>query len=108
MERHFQARLVKNPKDFQALHGCGVLALQRGDIAGAIDYLARAVARNRRSAEAQSALGAALHAARRYEAACAAFRAASRLAPKVAQIHAGLASVLHDAGQFPDAIAAFR
>lgn len=108
MERHFQAILVKNPKDFQALHGCGVLALQRGDIAGAIDYLARAVARNRRSAEAQSALGAALHAARRYEAACAAFRAASRLAPKVAQIHAGLASVLHDAGQFPDAIAAFR
>jgi hypothetical protein len=80
-DRLYRAALVHDPDHFDALHLLGSLSLQRGRLVDARRFLAAAVRRNPRSAEARSDLGVAHHGAGDHAAALASHDAALALEP---------------------------
>src|SRR5262245_37702180 len=73
--------IALEPRNAQALHLVGEVALRRGDIHAALDYVARATASEPRFAQAHNTLGAAMKAAGKPDEAMKAYRTAVRLKP---------------------------
>jgi tetratricopeptide (TPR) repeat protein len=80
-DRLYRVVLAHDPNHFDALHLIGYLSFQRGRFTEALRFLAAAVRRNARSAEALSDLGIAQHAAESYAEALASHDAALAIEP---------------------------
>lgn len=118
--RHFQAgrlaeaedlyqRLLRaRPRDHDAQHILGVIALRLGRPAEAVDRLRRAIALAGRDALVHLTLGVALKALGQLDERIAAYRAAVRLDPRLARAWSNLGAALLDADDAAGAEAACR
>lgn len=106
--RAYQAILAEDPTHADALHLLGVVALQSGDTAGAIDLIRRAVALAPGSAEFHANLGEAYRAYGEPDRAAECCRAALRLRPEYPEAANNLGLVLLAQGDAPAAVGQFR
>ncbi len=104
----YQQILQSEPGHAEALHLLGVVALQRGNLAVAIDLISQAIASNDQVIVFHTNLAAAYHAAGRYEASAASCRAAIRLNPASAEAHNNLGAALKHLGKTAEAVACYR
>ena len=95
--------LQQDPQHVEALHGCGVLASQRGQHASAVAFLRQAVALRPAIAMLHQDLGTALWQQGDIKAAEATYRRALRLQPRSAAAHNSLGHVLHLQGRLEEA-----
>jgi tetratricopeptide (TPR) repeat protein len=107
-EAAYIALLAAAPENAGALHGYGVLRHQRGDSAGALPLLERAVQADPAAPEHHFNCGLALFRLQRFGEAAAAFAQAARLKPSWPQPHYDLGNALHAAGDWDAAIKAYR
>lgn len=97
----------RDPRQADALHHLGVLALRAGKPELATGYLRRAAAVQPGSATVQTHLGAALRAQRQLPAAIEHHRNAIRLDPALAAAHNNLGNALRDLGARSEAESSF-
>ncbi len=90
--------LQQNPEQPDALSMLGVLLLQRGDPASAIDLIGKALALQPENAAAHANIGRAFQAVGRLEEAAAALRRATELQPEAAESWDALGSALQAMG----------
>jgi tetratricopeptide (TPR) repeat protein len=104
----YETILKIEPDNADALHLAGLIALQRGDAAGALARIGRAAALNPRNAAYHMNLGRARQAAGQLEDARASFRRAAEFAPNESAVwhYLGLAS--RAAGDLSGAIDAYQ
>jgi tetratricopeptide (TPR) repeat protein len=107
-EGFYRQVLERQPDHADALHLLGVVALQAGQYAAAVELIGRAVALRPNWAEAYSRLGIALKESGRLDEAIAAQRRAVALAPHLPEGHNNLGHALFVRQALDDAIAAFR
>ncbi len=100
--------LAADPRNFDALHLRGVLALQAGRPADAVASIESALRVDAASAQAHNSLGEAYRRLGRLEDAAARFREAAALAPDSADALYNLASVLRRQGRAEEAVETFR
>ncbi|WP_084536795.1 tetratricopeptide repeat protein [Azospirillum halopraeferens] len=106
--RAYDAVLALQPRHADALHLLGVLAIQAGQPATAVELIGRAIAQAGDIADYHDNLGSALAAAGRPADAVAAHRRALALRPDSAPARFNLGNALHAAGRPDRAAAAFR
>jgi tetratricopeptide (TPR) repeat protein len=106
-ERLYQAVLIDVPEHDEALHYLGILAQQRGDLAGSVVLIERALAQ-RPNATAWSNLANALWLQGAHERAEAACRNALALDPNCAPAYQNLGNALKSRGRLEDAAAAYQ
>lgn len=104
----YDAVLALAPAHAPALHYSGVILLQRGRAAEAVNRIRRAVAVLPTDIDAWSNLALACQATGQHDAAIEALNEATRLAPRDPDLLANLAGVLLDAGRAADAERAAR
>jgi Tfp pilus assembly protein PilF len=97
-----------DPRNAQALHLVGEVALRRGDVETALRYVERATESQPRFAEAHNTLGAALKAAGKSDEAMKRYRTAVRLKPDFVDAHSNLGELLMSQGRFEDATIPLR
>jgi tetratricopeptide (TPR) repeat protein len=97
-----------DPRNAQALHLVGEVALRRGDVETALRYVGRATESQPRFAEAHNTLGAALKAAGKAEEAMKRYRTAVRLKPDFVDAHSNLGELLMSQGRFEEAMIPLR
>jgi len=97
-----------DPQQPDALHLLGVIALQVGKAAAAIELLQWAVRLQPRVAPFYGNLASAYDAAGRFDEAVATYRRAVQIDPNYADGHYNLATVFQHRGRFDEAIAGFR
>jgi tetratricopeptide (TPR) repeat protein len=107
-ERLYREAVKSDPRLAPAWHGLGLVAHARGDAAGAIDCLSRAVLLNGAEATYHNDLGAALQSQSRLSDATASYRRALALRPDYAEACCNLGSAHKDRQQFDEAIACYR
>lgn len=107
-EAAYRRILEVNPDHPVALHLLGVIALQVGRPAVAIDLIGKALTRLPSYADAHFNLGNALLATDRAEEAAASYRKAIEYRPDHASAHYNLGTVLKDLGRPEDAVASYR
>jgi tetratricopeptide (TPR) repeat protein len=107
-ERIYRQVLAAQPAQKDALHLLGVLALQSGKPAIAVDLISRAIAIDPNFADFHWNLGRALLACGRAGDAIASHRRAIALRADRAEFHNDLAIALHQTGQRDAAIAEYR
>lgn len=107
-ETLYQQILAANPRHPDALHLLGVLQLQRGDPAGALDLISKASQLQPRNWAFLADLAQAFFALQRYADAGAAFRTAAGLKRDDPELQIGAANCLALQGQFMDAERALR
>lgn len=107
-ERAYGDVLRREPGNFQALHLLGVLALQRGQTAQAIDAIRRSLALEPRQALAHRDLGNGLQQAGRFEEALAAYDRALALKPDQADAHNNRGIALARLNRMEEALAAYE
>lgn len=100
--------LVDQPEHFGALHMMGVLAGQRQDYSGAVDWLERARAVNDDQAAVHYNLANALHALSRYPQALSACERALALRPDHLGAQRERGRILHDLGRYGEAVASYE
>lgn len=106
-EALYQQILEAEPRHADALYLMGMLAQQRGDIAGALDFTARAIAAHPLNPLYRKTL-ADLHAGQgRLDEALALYRQAQAFAPDDVELHCKLAGTLHRLRRFDEAAAAY-
>jgi len=93
-----------DPEFFPALHGLGAIALERGDLEGAIRYLSESIRVNPEFADAHYNLALALLDAGRPDDARKALEQAYRLAPRDPDVLGRLGELRAEAEQFDEAI----
>lgn len=106
--RAYQAVLAHDPAHADALHLLGVVALQSGDAAGAIDLIRQAVAFAPESAEFHANLGEAYRAYGELDRAAECCRTALRLRPDYPEASNNLGLVLLAQGEAAAAVGQFR
>ncbi len=104
----YRALLAARPGHAGAWHRLGLVALQSGQPAPALESLARAAELAPRDAAIQHDLGHALAALGRFTDAAAAWERAGHIQPRMASAHANRGTALALLGRFVDAAAAFR
>lgn len=87
--------LALDPRHFDATHLTGVVAVQSGDYAAALQWIDKALAINSENAQAHSNRGNALDGLQRREEALASYRRAISIEPTFAQAHFNYARMLH-------------
>ena len=97
-----------DPRNAQALHLVGEVALRRGDVEAALRYAGRATESQPRFAEAHNTLGAAFKAAGKADEAMKRYRTAVRLKPDFVEAHSNLGELLMSQGKFEDATIPLR
>lgn len=97
-----------DPHNTDALHLRGVLAHQTGRSDIAVDYISKAIARNRRVADFHNNLGLALQALGRFGEAVASYREALKLRPDFAEARNNLGNTLRDQGRMDEAVTCYR
>ena len=100
--------LACDPRHTDALYLLGGIALQRGQNAGAIEYISKAIALNGSVAEFHNDLGVAYRASGQFDQAVAQYRQALALKPAYTEAHYNLGQALLDQGQMEAAAACFR
>ncbi len=100
--------VAADPKRADALHLLGVLSLERGNPAGAVAMVERAVRLRPGDAAAWNTLGECWRTMGRSDPALACYRTAIGLAPAMAAAHSNLGIVLMDAGEAEAAVEALR
>ena len=106
-ERIYREVLARDPNHFDSLHLLGVIALQRGRHAVAIDMIGRAVALNDRSATFHNNLAEALRVAGRLDEAVIHARRAVEIEPTFAEAHMNLGNALNQQGKNDEAAAQY-
>jgi len=104
----YEALLAREPRNFNALHLLGVLALQTGRPAEAAAYIERALEIDPANAAAHNNLGEAWRRIGRLQEAVACFRAAVARAPDYADAHFNLGGVLRRLGRGEEAVLCYR
>src|SRR4051812_37696622 len=107
-EALYRQILTSDPAQPDALHLLGVIELQRGQPAVAVDLIQRAIGINANAPEFHLHLGNAFHALNRYADAETSYRAAARLNPNSLEAHSNLGTVLRLLGRLDDSIDAQR
>lgn len=92
-ESGYRQWLAENPDDAGALHLLGILRGQRGDVAGALQLVARASELDPDNAACRHTLGEMYLSANRLDEAAQAYDEARQLNPNLAAAHAGLGHV---------------
>jgi tetratricopeptide (TPR) repeat protein len=80
-ERLCRAVLIRDPENFDALHGLGEINFQRRQLDAALAFFQEALRRNLSRADGFSSLGLVFHALKHYERALVAYDEGLRLAP---------------------------
>ncbi len=106
-EGHYRQVLAIDPRNADAMHLIGVLALHVGRPDMGIDYLRNAVAINPAIAAYHSNLGLTLQALGDSAGALAAFEAALALAPNAAEVHNNKGAALEDLGRRDEALKSY-
>lgn len=104
----YEQVLRKEPGQFAALQGLGVIALQEGDSEAAVDLLRKALALSPDSAEVHKSLGSAFKMQGDMDAAVESFQRAISLRPGYAEAHNNLGNVLKDRGDLDAAEESYR
>jgi predicted O-linked N-acetylglucosamine transferase (SPINDLY family) len=104
-ETLYQDILRSDPHHFDAMHLCGVVALQTRRTAQGVALVRDAIALNGGVAEAHSNLGNGMRELRRYDEALASFDRAIALKPDDAQAHRDRAMALQNLGRHAEALA---
>jgi tetratricopeptide (TPR) repeat protein len=107
-ETVYRQLIAEHPQAPDAWHCLGVLCLQTGRAAEAIDHIGHAIRLAPNNAEYCNHLGAALSAAQRHDEAVATLRRAVQIDPRSASSHYNLGTALRNAGQLEAAVASFR
>ena len=107
-ERLYRQVLARSPDHLDALNLLGVLALQTGRNAEAIDLITRALARNDRVADFHNNIAEAYRRTGRLDAAAAHFAKATELEPALIEAHQNLAATLRAQGKWDLAAARYR
>ncbi len=107
-ERAYAELLRRQPDNFQALHLCGVLALQRGQVEQAIALLSRSLALEPRQPLAHRDLGNALQQSQRFAEALAAYDRALALKPDQADIYNNRGIALAKLNRTEEALASYE
>src|SRR5208282_1952076 len=107
-ERICRQILQVDPTHAEVLHLLGVIALQRGDAATAVEYIGRAIGVSDRQAFYHSNLGEAYRRLRRYPEAIACYQRAVRLNPSFAGAYYNLGNALRDRKEMRKAVACYR
>jgi tetratricopeptide (TPR) repeat protein len=100
--------LAIDPRQPAALQNLGLIAIERGRFAFAVELIGKAIARNPDDAGAHYNLGLALHKTKRLEEAAAAYQRAGALRPDFAEAHYNAGNVLNELGNADKAIACYR
>jgi tetratricopeptide (TPR) repeat protein len=104
-ERHYRKVLTLHPEHFDALHMLGVVALQEGRVAYAIDLIERALRKKPDVPAAHGNLATALSRSGRLEEALAAHQRHVDLCPTEIGPHLNVASLLGQLGRTAEALA---
>jgi tetratricopeptide (TPR) repeat protein len=96
------------PRNAQALHLIGEVALRRGDIETALGFVSRATAAEPRFAHAHNTLGAVKKAAGKPDEAMKAYRTAIRLKPDFVEALSNLGELLISQGRYEEATIPLR
>ena len=107
-EAVYRQILALQPNHAGALHLLGLIALQVGQHAFALELIGNAIRIQPDFPAAHLNLGNTLIAVRRYEDASAAFRRAIALQPNLPEAHNSLGAVLREQGRHDEAVAAYR
>ncbi len=107
-ERLYRKILQADPRHCDALHMLGVLAMQVGQHAAAVDLIGKAIAENGRVPAFHNNLGNALKGWGRVEQALSAYGRALACAPDHAGAHYNLAVTLQDLGRQDEAALSYR
>jgi predicted O-linked N-acetylglucosamine transferase (SPINDLY family) len=99
--------LRRDPRHFDAMHLCGVVALQTRRTEEGVALVRDAIALNPRVPEAHGNLANGLRELRRYEEAVASFDQAIALRPMDAQAHCDRAATLQNLGRHDEAVASY-
>ncbi len=100
--------LARQPRNFEALHLLGLLALQTGDPANAALWLQRAAKANPADAATQSLTGIALQGSGQPAASIGFFERAVNLQPNNAEFHYNFGKALRAAERFDEARASYQ
>ena len=103
----YEQVLAKDPKNFDALHLLGVLALQTQNPAAAADLIGQAIKVNPNHAAAYSNRGNALKSLKRLDEAVASYDKAIRLKPDYAEAHSNRGNALLDLKRLDEAIVSY-
>jgi protein O-GlcNAc transferase len=96
--------LSREPKNAEALHLLGLIALQSGRLDMAIDFMRQSIAVAPQVAHFHTNLGAALQKKGRLNESIAEYRQAIALDPRQVQAYSNLGAVYHDLGLLDDAL----
>ena len=107
-EEIYRQILQADPRHADAMHLVGVIALQTGNPAVAVEYIERAIGWDGDRAIFHSNLGEAYRSLRRLPEAIACFRRALELTPDFAGVYYNLGNALKDHGRLDQAIDAYR
>jgi tetratricopeptide (TPR) repeat protein len=107
-ERVYADILQRDPADFDVLHRQGVIALQTGRHARAVELIGRAIAQHGGSAAAHVSLGSALRALGRRAEAVASFDRAIALQPGLVEAHNNRGIALQELNRPNEALACFE
>ncbi len=107
-ERIYHNVLRLDPRNVDALHGLGLIALSRGDAAAAVERIREAVAVSPRIGVLRFNLGLALRKAGDVNGAIESYRSAIKLSPALAEAHNNLGNVLRETGRPEEALECLR
>ena len=103
----YEQVLAKDPKNFDALHLLGVLALQTQNPVAAADLIGRAININPNNAAAYSNRGNALKTLKLLDEAIASYETAIKLKPDYAEAHSNRGNALLDLKRLDEAIVSY-
>ena len=107
--RRICARVLRlQPKHFDALHLCGVIAFQEGSYQEAVELLSQAVEVCPGHGGAHNTLGAALHVLKRLNEAVVSYEVALRNWPNYSEAHFNLGNALYELGQIDASIESYN
>ena len=105
---HYHKLTLLKPAESKYLTNLGAVYNRSGQYEKAIEVLRKAIARDKRSAEAYYNMGIAERKLKRWQLAISAYREAARLNPKMAEAYQNLANVYIDTANLPMAIINFK
>ncbi len=106
-EALYRSVLARQAAHFGALHLTGLIHLQRGQPAVAVEWIGRAIAVNPGVADAHSNLGLALQQMKRIDAALASYERALQLKPDSPEALCNRGNALQDLWRLPEALASY-
>lgn len=107
-ETAYRQILSLAPDHADALHLCGVIAYQKGDLDAAVELINKAIGSNSAAADYYNNLGLALRGQGKLDAAIASYRQALLIRPDYAEAHNNMGAALENQGNLDAAIAYYR